>query len=375
MFAVNTRNIEAIRSFEQADNYFNSTRYPARSKKWQEHQRPLRNTQSPHLRIEKGVYNNGENQLQYYDLVLYRTPLVRYFEPSASGEHAIWVVNHYTQSSQAFLWNAGWYNRKKVTTTEGKEIELQISSQTGISNLLWADNFTCKLVFNHEGKLDVNKSVHVPFARRSSTATHRGKRNRLRQHFAMIYDMLEMQYQSFISDIEVDSGYGKPFTGRANISLAYDITQKLHHGLVDEITPDEMTTIMTFATRTCHKIAESIVNRRAYNYEHGADTWEKLRHMKDEFAVPVDGERLDDHTQEVRDRLTPSWEDIKRALDLEFQGIARLDKGDQFLPFPQFAETYPRSCYSLRATSQNDLLNLLGVTTYNKLIARKGVIY
>lgn len=370
---INTWNVASLRSYEQAHEHFENTRYPARSKKWLSHQRPLRNTQSPHLRVEKHEVHG----VPCYDLVLYETPLIRYFKPNADGEHAVWLLNHYSCSSQKFLWNATWWNGMKLTTDAKQEIKLQLSGDASLAEKIWGDPFTCKLVFDAENHIILHKSAHIPFGRKVSTATHRAKRKRMREHFAMIFDMLEMQYQSFIDGVEINEHKGQPFRSRGyDKSVSSATRDRLKDEGFKALTPDDLTAIVQFASNCCHNIAESIVNRRAYQYDTGGRmTWDTLMEMKNKREIPVDGLLLSAHVPEVIERLTPTWDDIKKAVELDLMFLAGVAEGDEFIPYPQLAKTFAKRCYGLVKPALGDIPNMLGIETYGKLVNRKGVVY
>lgn len=373
---INTWNVASIRDYKQAHEYFESTRYPARSKKWFDHQRPLRNTSSPHLRIERGEYNGHK----FYDLCLYQTSMVRYYEPNDAGEEAVWLLNHYSNSSQRFLWNAGWHNRKRLVKQNGDEFALQLSGQASVAQKLWGDSFTCKLVFDSHGKVIAEKSVHIPFTRRASTDTRRAKRKQMRENLTPIFDMLEMQYQSFIDGIVIEEHDGRPFASRNyGVHISEDIKQRWRKGGYEALTPDDLTVVVSFATDCCRNIAKNIVNRRAYNY-HNYDTggrlsYDEYNRRKDMLLVPVNEMPLTSHMPEVIARLTPTWDDIKKAVETDLMCLAGLANGDELTPYPQLAKTYAKQCYNLRVEDWNDLSNALGIETYGKLVNRKGVVY
>jgi hypothetical protein len=371
---INTWNVASLRSYEQAHEHFENTRYPARSKKWLSHQRPLRNTQSSHLRVEKHEVHG----VPCYDLVLYETPLIRYFKPNADGERAVWLLNHYSCSSQKFLWNAKWWNGMKLTTDANQEIKLQLSGDASLAEKIWGDPFTCKLVFDAENRIILHKSAHIPFGRKVSTATHRAKRKRMREHFAMIFDMLEMQYQSFLEGVIVDRDEGRPFSNRKIGDLKSELHVRVGNCDYDALTADDMTHLMQFAQQSCKHIAQSIVNRRAYNFKPPSSArfdWGTFKTLQERGELPNDGAPLSFHTEAVRQALTPTWEDIRKAVDLDLQYIGGLASGDALTPYPQFAKTYARRCYSLRGRASVDLPNALGIEVYNKLVSRKGVVY
>ena len=121
-FSINTRDLPSLHTYEQAEKWFSTVHNPVRSKKWLSHQRPLRNTQSTHLRIEHHFVNG----VDCYDLCLYNTPLVRLFKPNEQGERAVWMQNHYSTSSASFMYAMGWYNRVDMQTTEGVKFPLFI---------------------------------------------------------------------------------------------------------------------------------------------------------------------------------------------------------------------------------------------------------
>jgi len=366
-------NVEAITNYAQAHRFFENARYPARSKKWAEHQRPLRNTSSPHLRIER----NEVHGVKCYDLCLYETALVRYFEPNAQGEEAVWLFNHYSNSSQRFLWNAGWHNRKEFTKQDGEKFLLQLSNQEEIAKHLWGDHFTCRLVFDMHGKVITEKSMHVPFARKTSTDTHRAKRKQLREDFAPVFDMLEMQYQSFIDGVEINERKGQPFKSREYAkSVSSDTRSRLKTEGFKGLTPDDLTAIVQYASNCCHKIAESIINRRAYHYETDRYlSWEETRQRKEQLKLPKDGALLSKHCPEVVERLTPTWEDIKKAVELDLMYLAGVAEGDEYVPYPQLAKTFAKRCYGLVRPAFGALPSILGEDTWYKLLNRKGVVY
>ena len=366
-------NVAQIENYKQAQAYFEKTRYPVRSKKWFEYQRPLRNTSSPHLRIERGEAHG----IKHYDLCLYETALVRYFEPNAHGEEAVWLFNHYSNSSQRFLWNAGWYNRKEFTKQNGEKFLLQLSNQEEIAKHLWGEHFTCRLVFDMHGKVITEKSVHVPFTRKSSTDTHRAKRKQLREDLAPVFDMLEMQYQSFIDGVEINERAGQPFRSREyDKVVSSDTRTRLKTEGFKGLTPDDLTAVVQYATNCCHKIAESIINRRAYRYQTERYlSWEKHQEMKSKCVIPVDGLKLNKHAPEVIERLTPTWEDIRKAVEIDLLYLAGLAEGNEYVPYPQLAKTFAKRCYGLVKPAFGDIPNMLGIDTYDKLVNRKGVVY
>ena len=374
MFGIHTYNMEHITNFADAERHFNDTKKP-RTRRWLDHQRPLRDTRSTHLRIEKGHYNG----IDCYDLVLYQTPLVRYFRPNEKGEYAVWLQNHYTNSSQRFLSAARWWNRKSLKRNDGKTFDLQMSAQSSLANQLWGDSFTVKLVFNANNEVMVEKSVHVPFTRRVSSATQRAKRKQFLASLTPIFDMLEMQYQSFISDIVIDDDRGRPFSEKQwefRFSDREFLLPRLREHGLEKLTPDEVTHLVRCATDQCRNNAEYIVNKRAYDWSCPAGTtWEERVKMADTLRVPINGQMLHHHSAEVIEKLTPTWADLRKSIERDLLLFVKLDKGDERQPIAQLAETYPQAVYGVQVDAWQDLPDVLGIETYCKLVNRKGVVY
>lgn len=374
MFGIHTGNMEWIRNYESADKYFNETTKP-RTRRWLDHQRPLRDTRSTHLRIEKGHYNG----VDCYDLVLYQTPLVRYFKPNEKGERAVWLQNHYTNSSQKFIHAAGWWNRKMLRRDDGKEFQLQLSGQSLMALDLWGDSFTCKLVFNANNEVMMDKSVHIPFTRRVSSSTQRAKRKKFLASLTPIFDMLEMQYQSFISDIVIDDGNGRPFAEK-NYAFRFSDRELLlprlrEHGL-EKLTPDEVTQLVRCATEQCRYNANYIVDKRANDWRCPAGTtWAERAQMAEVRALPVNGIMLHHHSPEVIEKLTPTWADLRKAIERDLLAFVKMDKGDEYQPLAQLAETYPQVVYSVKVEAWLTIPDVLGIETYRKLTNRKGLVY
>ena len=388
-FGVNVNNLPRISSYERAQDWFNKVHNPVRSKKWLPHQRPLRNTQSPHLRIE----NHEVNGVDCYDVCLYETPLIRFFQPNSNGERAVWMQNHYSYSSSNFMWAMGWHNRMNLQTTDGIAFPLFVSDQTGIAVNLWGDKFTCKLVFNSEFKVITDKSAYIPAMRKSSSATHRAKRKALREHMSMVFDMLEMQYQSFISDITVNTREGDPFNKRDQAKLPDGLRSRLHYTGIEDLSPDDMTHIMQYASATCHAVAQSILNRRAYAFEYPKfdmspydGNWEIRRmgydarerrdaELRSRGEAPCDDQLINYHTPELQAYLTPKWDDIRRAVDMEFQTLVGLRDGDAYIPYQMFAPDLAQRVWAVKCSHVDDIPRVMGEDIYCKLVNRKGVVY
>jgi hypothetical protein len=221
--------------------------------------------------------------------------------------------------------------------------------------------------------------VHVPFTRRVSSTNQRARRKEFLSSLSTIFDMLEMQYQSFVGDIVIDDDHGRPFGQKDwefNFSSRELLAPRLAaHGL-EKLTPDEVTQLVRCMTNQCHANARYIVNKRAYDYQILRETtWEERLKMRERLEIPCNGEMLHHHSAEVQERLTPTWVDLRKALERDLLAFVKLDKGEEFRPLAQLAETYPQVVYSIRVEAWDNLPNTLGIEDYRKLVGRKGVVY
>lgn len=179
MFAGNTNLLPYIRNYAEAHAYWEKTKLPARSKKWAPHQRPLKNTQSPHYRLEKG---DG-----YYDVCLYTTVMARFFEPSSIGERRCYV-GHSSQTSQKFMWDVlGVCTFKHFDTTDGRRVVAPITSKR-----MPDSDFSADLMFV-DGKLDVGMSQHTPIYRTVSSAQDKAERKHVKQAMDSLLTLCAMR--------------------------------------------------------------------------------------------------------------------------------------------------------------------------------------
>lgn len=373
MYGIHTANIKSIPSYAAADKHFRDTRKP-RTARWHENQRPLRNTASRHLRLEVNI--DPTTDLRYYDLCLYHTPLIRYYQPNDKGECAVHLSHYASVSSFAFMGVHGWYAGKALSTTDNRKVDLPISHDTWTSKDLYNDIFTVRLVFNAEGKLDTNKSVHMPMFRRASTSTLRAKRKAFKDRVAMILDLTDMQYTRILNEACVDLYAGQPGSSGNNNTLSRNF---LTEGQVDsfryddEWDPETTTGLVQLAFSYAEDAFHSLMNRRAYALD-GGSMWNR-RYREEKVA---NGEPIANQIEDVRDQITPSQDEVRKGVLARLMSLALLDTPDAQKPYPEFPTPLPRSFGRFRPRPENQVYSLKDVLDkeyYEKLVNRKGVIY
>lgn len=372
-FAIQTHNMNNIRNYKEADNYFNTTPQP-RSKRWESDERPLRDVRSTHLRMVTGF----EKGLRYYDLFLYQTPLVRYYQPNERGEEAVWLQYFYSQSSNKFLWAHHWWDGKQMTCDDGTEFRLPIASRTQLANALWGDDFTVKLVLDQAGKVIKSKSAHMPTFRFSSTSTMRARRKAMREKIEMMLTVVEMQYGNIVGDLDYDIWAGSSFKSvRSYTSKTTDITRSFIRLEQWQDYPDaisisdaERTAMFEFAQQAAREYLANAINQRLYKLETVQDGWYK----RPRGNIPEHG-MVRDLPPDLYAKAIPTQDEVRKAVTQRIVGMAALH-ADSLKPDDQFPAKLSRSRPTPYTRDEMDNLpNLLGADLYLKLVNRKGIVY
>lgn len=178
------QNTQRICGYNQAARYFEETRKP-RTARWGEDERPLYNTRSHHYRIVKGE----EGGVPFYDLVLYSTSMIRYYQPNALNEQRVLVRGHYSQTSSSFLWWHGFMRGKgfMFQDAEGNERRgclllnhcTEKATDHGVPHGWSAD-----LLFLGDvgtANIDLTRSRHIPGYKAATSPEDAAKRKQLKQ--------------------------------------------------------------------------------------------------------------------------------------------------------------------------------------------------
>lgn len=347
-FAINVNNMERIRNYTQAHAHFTNTKKP-RTVRWSENQRPLRNTAARHLRLEQRY--GGE----FYDCVLYSTSVVRYFKPDENGEYKVWLSNWASQSTSAFLWRMGWYDKMKLEHDGGDVFELPISTQYKHAEELWGDEFTVRLTFNKLGQVIRDKSIYLPVCSYRSSKGLRNQRKKFKADIALIMDMVDMRFGELQGKCVVDAELGEPFSSGVTGDVwkeereARDVLTKFVRGEDVDLTP-----AIHYAFTYAQVAYDGAVNRKAYALK---PAWENqwMRNSNGDWmrrehdgTYARDQEPLEAQDQHIKEKLLPTQEAVRKAVENRLIMAAGLSGGDTPIPYPQFAKTLPKTVYGVR---------------------------
>ena len=161
------RDLTYIKSYFRAEDWWHKApkcRSTKMDPKFQKSLHPRKPSAFSHYRLEREA--NGD----YYDLVLYDTPLCRLFKPQPNGDYEVWYAHTGSQTDSHFLNHVSPYKSRVVTTDNVRVIVPLACARRG------RENFTAKCVFTASGQLIKDKSWHVPHGRRFMTKERRDER-------------------------------------------------------------------------------------------------------------------------------------------------------------------------------------------------------
>lgn len=197
----NLNNVERICGYNQAARYFAETKKP-RTVRWGEDERPLYNTRSHHYRIVKGE----DNGWKYYDLVLYSTSMIRYYQPNALNEHRVLVRGHDLTTSRAFLWHHGFGMSKLLRCVDGngqvREGKLVLNPATHTSDTFGVPyNWSADLLFTDDRlyTVDATRSRHIPIYKTASSDEDKAKRKQLKQAVDHWIELLGYRLEEYLN--------------------------------------------------------------------------------------------------------------------------------------------------------------------------------
>lgn len=206
MFSGATHLLPTIANYAQARKHWEETKQP-RGAKWSDYQRPLKDARSHHYRMES---NDPQG---YFDLVLYRTVMARFYAPNAEGHEHRLYMGHGSLTSRKFLSDvlaAG----LAVDTTDGRRVAAPIYGTHCVTNQ--GDAFSLSAWFTPDNKLIVEKSKHTRHWRKVSNADDKQARAELRKRWATYLTLVMFRMPEFIENVELNEYSAQPFRSAVN---------------------------------------------------------------------------------------------------------------------------------------------------------------
>jgi hypothetical protein len=209
----------SLHSYSQAKRHF-ERRGPVRSRRWSMDQRPLSGTRQQWFRVVQGGMDD------YFDLVLYQTPMVRYYKPEESGDYTVLLRGEGHSMSWQFLDNAGWATwRRPVLTSAGKRVMVPLNTRTGDKYGIVPHMWSAKLRFNERGSLILGESDHRPVFVSRAAASDREIRRVAREKLNPIVDAMMFLIPQLHENSVVSWSRGRAFGSMENRGDAWHAGQ------------------------------------------------------------------------------------------------------------------------------------------------------
>ena len=201
----NTRLLPYIRNYKEADTYFIDTKKPPRSKRWEENERPLKNSSAHYYRLTR--HRGGE----FYDVVLYNTIMARFYKPTVEGHERRMYMGHSTQTSKSFMDTVLYVSPITFMPVqplerpyyrwdeEDKKVAVFIGEGKSIGHHVGMD-YSADLWFDADGLLLVDKSRALEACRLFSTAEDKARRKELRQLMEGYAMLMAMRLPEFLNE-------------------------------------------------------------------------------------------------------------------------------------------------------------------------------
>ena len=331
MFSNSVHQLPTIDSYEAAQMYFMTKAKPPRSKKWMEHQRPLRNTRLHHYRIEHHTQADGQ---EWYDVVLYQTPMARYYKPEGTRRRVL-LNGSGTNLSNQFRWSVLRYGRRFNTQAifEGMEYTAIVPIHTKNEIYDKGDHFCVDLWFD-DYLLDVAASKHTRHYTRKSSDEDKQQRKDVKQAMQSVLFMACTKLPEYEQGInEIDPSYVYEFNMETQPSR--DERFAIQCFVDGDFNQDVLNTFLLVTAPKLHhslvayrakKEGKLLTDRELYKWVN----YQRVRTEKQQATIADLEQRVTEKELEAR-----LWEHIKRHTSLGNKSEA--------VELPQFADVLPKS--------------------------------
>jgi hypothetical protein len=315
-------------TYQYAQDQFNKTKKPPRSKKYNEYQRPLRRVSESHLMLQKDAHS--------YVYKVNGVDVVRVFEPNAAGEYEVAVIGLYgTYDIQLQYKFTGYYNGRGVTTTTGDMVRVPL-------NPYYQDqgkDFSALLTFDSSDQLIVEKSWHADVYRLASDDGDKQRRKDIKKELDAYVTLQLFKLPTLRDNVKLEADMGRPF---GESRLSYNLCDSMRDALCNLPLPLESQSFMDTFDEVAQDCFNMLASKKVYNYGDGnllykINGWYSQR----DPAAAADAK---EKAQDIVDAITA--DEFKKSLVARIMSFAGLSKGSQSIALPQFGKTLPRTYYT-----------------------------
>lgn len=315
-------------NYQYAQDTFNKTKKPPRSKKYGDHQRPLRRVSESHLMLQKDAHS--------YVYKINGVDVVRVFEPNQAGEYEVAVIGLYgTYDIQLQAKFTGYYSGKHIATTKGDTVRVPL-------NPYYKDqgkDFSALLTFDSSDKLIVEKSWHADIYRLASDDGDKQTRKDIKTELDAYVTLQMFKLPTLRDNVKLESDMGRPF---GESRLSYSLQSSMRDALQNLPLPLESQSFMQTFDEVAQDCFNMLASKKVYQHDNAnlfykMGNWQRSR---DPAAADDAQEKADDIVAEI------TADEFKKSLVARLMSFAGLSKGTQSVALPQFGSTLPRTYYT-----------------------------
>ena len=329
------RSYGQVVTYQEAEDQFNRTKKPPRSKKYLENQRPLRRVSEDWLMLQKDAHS--------YVYKIGREEVVRLFEPNAEGEYEVAIRTfHATYDLHQLYKQTGYHNRIQFETSTGTKVMVPL-------NAFWNDQgkeFSAMLTFNRNHQLVVEKSWHADVYLRKSSTTDKAKRKSIKQQLDAYVTLQLFKLPTLKEHAQPTEHQARPF---GEFEGKYSDINILRSAFTQDEIPLGSQAFAEAFDSVAQSAFDMLASKRIYNDDNGqgcrlfyaarGNSW-YTRNEPDAQA------KAEAKIAEIVDAITP--EDFKTSLVQTLMKFAGLAQGSEFVPLPQFPDKLPNRFYLYR---------------------------
>jgi len=315
-------------NYQYEQDTFNKTKKPPRSKKYGDHQRPLRRVSESPLMLQKDAHS--------YVYKINGVDVVRVFEPNQAGENEVAVIGLYgTYDIQLQSKFTGYYNGKHIWTTTGNQVRVPLNPYYQEQG----KDFSALLTFDSSDKLIVEKSWHADIYRLASTDGDKQTRKDIKKELDAYVTLQLFKLPTLRDNVRLDASMGRPF---GESRLSYSLCRTMEDAMRNRPLPLESQSFMETFDNVAQDCFDMLASKKVYNYDNSnlfykMGNWQRSR---DPAAADDAQEQADD----IVASITP--DEFKKSLVARLMSFAGLSKGTESVALPQFGNTLPNSYYT-----------------------------
>ena len=319
----------SIKTYQEVADLFEKTKKPPRSKKYSEAQRPLRRVSESWLMLQ------ADNHSFVY--IINGVEVARFFEPNEQGEYEVAVRGLYNTNDINLMWRfTGLFNGMQLETNTGDKVKVPLNPRYKDQD----KEFSAFLTFNSSHQLVVEKSWHADIYRLESTADDKQKRKDIKTELDAYVTLQLFKLPTLKENCQPSDSMGRPF-GESN---RYGLQGTMRDALRNLPLPLESQSFMETFDKVAQDCFDMLVSKKVYAVEDGR-LFYRSRGYWGGSSNPSDKADAQEQIDDITDSITP--EEFKKSLIARLMGFAGLSKGSSSVALPQFANTLPRTYYTV----------------------------